>query len=237
MSSKTVAHIFTLVHNLCTKYGIQDPSQVFKIDDSGVYVAESTKKRTKVLFIKCARTNCKELTCSNNAQHVTVFPTTNADGKNCNVLFVLLVKHSKYRIISRNTLLTPADFLPSGSLVCYRDPVDVDKQTFNQWAQAFIEERKSIRGKHGSLVLFIGNYTAHVLFEALVLLQDNNVLVIGLPSHTIHRLQPLDYSYFSPFKTRLRNYLSERSVMGDQREKKDVYTVSEFKWKSLSDVC
>ena len=50
----------------------------------------------------------------------------------------------------------------------------------------------------------LDGYAAHVQFKTLYLLMSNRILVLLLPSHLSHVLQPLDVSVFSACKSYLQ---------------------------------
>lgn len=45
------------------------------------------------------------------------------------------------------------------------------------------------------------SYSDHARYSTLKYLKENRIIVIGLPTHTSHTLQPLDVSVFSSFKS------------------------------------
>jgi hypothetical protein len=49
-------------------------------------------------------------------------------------------------------------------------------------------------------LLTLDGYGSHVILEAIEHAQQFGLDMITLPSHTSHALQPLDVSYFKPFK-------------------------------------
>ncbi len=54
-------------------------------------------------------------------------------------------------------------------------------------------------------LLILDRCGSHVTIEAIEKAKDFGLDKITLPSHTSHLLQPLDVSYFKPFKTAFRN--------------------------------
>lgn len=51
------------------------------------------------------------------------------------------------------------------------------------------------------MLLIVDNHASHISLAAVNLCRENGVVMIGLPPHTTHRLQPLDVSFFGPLKT------------------------------------
>ena len=78
---------------------------------------------------------------------------------------------------------------------------DVDSRIIYDWAKKFLEDTAELRKKSQYMLLLIDRYGAHVQFNTLQLMKENWVIVIAMPAHTSHRLQPLDVSVFSVYKS------------------------------------
>jgi hypothetical protein len=48
--------------------------------------------------------------------------------------------------------------------------------------------------------LVFDNHESHLTIETLNLAKENGVVIVTLPPHCSHKLQPLDTSVFAPFK-------------------------------------
>lgn len=114
----------------------------------------------------------------------------------------------------------------------------MDFVLFFHWVKQFILETEALRRRFGHIVLTFEGYGAHVLYESLKLMNDHNIIAIGLPAHTSHRLQVLDYTVFTPFKTYFREFLNPRAVVVSKNCRNDIYTVSQLLnipyWKAMS---
>ena len=51
------------------------------------------------------------------------------------------------------------------------------------------------------LLLILDNLEAHISLKALDIAKTNGIVMLTIPPHTSHRLQPLDKSVYDPFKT------------------------------------
>ena len=85
------------------------------------------------------------------------------------------------------------------------------EDSFVVWAEFFIEEIKSIRGDTSQWAILIidGHHSHAYSLRALQILNGNNVLVVGLPSHTTHILQVHDVAVFRSLKEGFRKFCSE----------------------------
>lgn len=104
---------------------------------------------------------------------------------------------------------------------------------FSQCALQFVADTVTIRRCYGSVVLFMDSFSGHLSFSALSLFKQNNITVIGLPAHSIHPLQPLDYSFFSPFKASIRQHVNERAVHSSKHTVDDINALCEIVKDSL----
>lgn len=55
--------------------------------------------------------------------------------------------------------------------------------------------------KEKPILLILDNHCSHISLESVTLAKDSGVVLLTLPPHTSHRLQPLDRTVFGPMKT------------------------------------
>jgi hypothetical protein len=65
----------------------------------------------------------------------------------------------------------------------------------------FIEKTRC--SKERPVLLILDNHCSHVSLKAVTLCKDSGIIMLTLPPHTSHKLQPLDRSVFGPLKTSL----------------------------------
>ena len=51
------------------------------------------------------------------------------------------------------------------------------------------------------ILLILDNHESHVSFPAVEKAKENGIVLLTIPPHTSHRLQPLDVSVYGPLKT------------------------------------
>lgn len=125
----------------------------------------------------------------------------NAAGEAFKPVVVYPGKQAHFRRVA-GIVQTLHQFLPRCSFY-QREMPGVDSAICLDWAR-FLEETRAMRSNGNHLILICDGYSCHIQLEVLQLLRDNNVVVIGLPAHTSHVLQPLDVSVFSSFKSYLQ---------------------------------
>ncbi|KAF0300312.1 hypothetical protein FJT64_027146 [Amphibalanus amphitrite] len=72
------------------------------------------------------------------------------------------------------------------------------EEIFLQWLQEFITFTGATT--NNKQLLIVDNHYTHCNLKVLTLARENGVVILTLPPHTSHRLQPLDVGYFSAFK-------------------------------------
>lgn len=95
-----------------------------------------------------------------------------------------------------------------GTVICAREVF------FEAW------ERKQL--------LIMDGYSCHVSFKKISLLKENDIIVVGLPAHTSHALQPLDVPVFWQMKQEFKRLLSRRTVYSKPIAHTDIFTICEL---------
>ncbi len=57
--------------------------------------------------------------------------------------------------------------------------------------------------KEKPVLLIMDNHISHLDFQAVTFAKDNGIILLTLPPHCSHALQPLDVTVYGPFKKRL----------------------------------
>ncbi|KAK6168029.1 hypothetical protein SNE40_004071 [Patella caerulea] len=75
----------------------------------------------------------------------------------------------------------------------------VNEELFLDYLNHFIRQTRCSQEK--KVLLILDNHEAHISLAAIDLAKQNGVVLLTMPPHTSHRLQPLDVCCFKPFKT------------------------------------
>jgi hypothetical protein len=71
-------------------------------------------------------------------------------------------------------------------------------QLFKEWFEFFLlHVRPSVERK---VLLIMDGHSSHKSLEVILKAKENNVILLCIPAHTSHKLQPLDKSFFGPMK-------------------------------------
>ena len=74
----------------------------------------------------------------------------------------------------------------------------VNEDLFLDYLNHFIRHTRC--SKENKVLLILDNHEAHISLAAIDLAKENGVVLLTMPPHTSHRLQPLDVCCFKPFK-------------------------------------
>lgn len=89
---------------------------------------------------------------------------------------------------------------PEGSLVEISESGYIDSALFVKWLEFFIETVHPSKDK--KVLLCLDGHTTHSKnLRALEIARDAGVILLQLPAHTTHKLQPLDVAFFKPLET------------------------------------
>ncbi|XP_065673859.1 uncharacterized protein LOC136090813 [Hydra vulgaris] len=92
------------------------------------------------------------------------------------------------------------DGAPSGSVFACNDSGWIDTELFEKWIYHFITYVKPSKD-HPILLILHGHATHTKNLNAILKASKSGVIMLSLPPHTTHRMQPLDISVFKPLQT------------------------------------
>ena len=74
------------------------------------------------------------------------------------------------------------------------------------------QTRRTLKGQYRLLIL--DGHASHISTKVIVFCISNDIILLCLPPHTTHILQPLDVGFFQPFATAYRKHLEENTRYG-----------------------
>ena len=198
------------VNAVLQRFNIKDPKYIFNLDQSGSSFAKMTGRSLwKGVGPKHTALIQSTVRTKGNLERVTVMPVVSAAGTTCKPVMGFPGKQAHFSRV-KGEIQTLHSFLPP----CYlyqRELPGVNTEIMYDWARHFVEETTNLRANRQHLLLILDGYGAHVQFQTLQLLIENNIIVIALPAYTSHVLQPLDVSVFSSYKSNLQKEIHEAS--------------------------
>nr|XP_047140603.1 uncharacterized protein LOC105851035 [Hydra vulgaris] len=107
------------------------------------------------------------------------------------------------------------------------------ESTFMEWFNHFIN---SVRpSKANPVLLILDNHESHMSINFIDLASDNGVIVLTIPPHSLHKLQPLDITLYGPFK---RHYNREIGswLVSHPGKTVSIYDIAEISGKTWAKV-
>ncbi len=78
---------------------------------------------------------------------------------------------------------------PAGSTYAVSESGWITKQLFSNWFDWFVEHTKDVSKP---VLLIMDNHTCHISIDVIETAKKNQILLLLLPPHCTHALQPLD---------------------------------------------
>lgn len=126
----------------------------------------------------------KQAGCATSAEHgtlVTMIAAISATGKFVPPMFV----YPRVNFLDRMLYSSPP-----GSIGAVYPSGWSNEEIFMKFLQHFIKHVKPCKEQH--VLLIIDNYETHLNIEALDIASNSGIVIVKFPSHTLHKIQPLD---------------------------------------------
>jgi hypothetical protein len=179
---------FQLVKNTINKYGIL-PEDTYNFDESGFQIGEISASKVVTAADKPGRPKQVKPT---NTEWVTLIQGACADGSLIPSFLVF-----KGKEFNQNWFLQG---LPSTWMIAVSENGWTTNQIGLQWAQHFEKHTRS-KTIGSKRLLILDNHESHINIEFRSFCEENNIILLWMPPHSSHLLQPLDVGCFSPLKT------------------------------------
>ncbi|KAJ8949542.1 hypothetical protein NQ318_005104 [Aromia moschata] len=156
------------------------------MDETGVQLIN---KPGKVITTKGTK-DVHVLTSKERGENVSVVACCSADGRFIPPVLIFKGANKKAEF---------SDGLPAGSKVYMNKKSSfINSDLFLLWLKEHFIPNKP----NGKCLLVLDGHTAHSTdIDMLQVADDNDIIILCLPSHCTQALQPLDRSFFRPFKT------------------------------------
>jgi hypothetical protein len=180
---------FQLVRNIIAKYGV-DTSDIYNFDETGFAMGLITS--TGMVVTSSERKGRPRQTQPGNREWATVIQAVRAEGY---ALPPYLIMAGKTHL---RTWYEDSPFPPD-----WRIAVTENGWTTNErglkWIQHF-NHHTSSRTKGSHRLLILDGHESHHSVEFELYAKENNIVILYMPPHSSHRLQPLDVGCFGPLK-------------------------------------
>lgn len=180
-----VAKFFALLEDTLKKESIGQ-MRIYNADESGL----STVQRTQKIFATTGRKQVGAVTSAERGSHVTVVCCVCSNGSFVPPALIFARKNIKKELI---------DHAPPGTLGIPQESGWMTGPVFLQWLKHFQKYAKA--SQDDKVLLILDGHSSHKYLDALIYAKEQGIVLLCLPPHCTHRMQPLDVSFFGPLKT------------------------------------
>lgn len=163
-----------------------DACRIWNVDESGL---TSVHKPPKIVALRGLK-QVGKLTSAERGKTITVVCCFNAAGNYIPPAMIFPRKNMVDRLLKG---------APPGSIGLTSKSGWINEDIFILWLKHFVRHvRPSVEQKH---VIILDGHASHKTLYAIDIARENGVVLMCLPPHTTHRLQPLDLVFYGPLKT------------------------------------
>lgn len=181
-----VERFFALLTEVMTKHRFA-ASRIYNVDETGLPTVPT--KLPKVIAVKGVK-RVGKVTSGERGKTITCVCCMNASGGFIPPALLFPRKNMRADFIDQAPAETLGLATPSGWMT---------QEMFVKYLQHFVKFSHS--SKEDQVLLILDNHESHVSLEAINFCRDNGIVMLTLPPHGTHKLQPLDVSFFGPMKT------------------------------------
>lgn len=177
-----VNKFFTKLEQVIEEHKI-DNTMIFNMDESAMTTVQVPPK----VFAQKGKKQVGAVTSAERGVHTTVVVCMSSGG--------MYVPPS---IIFPRKRFNPDlyDGAPIGTLKLYNESGYMTSDLFVKWIKHFIDHVRPTAEKKALLIL--DGHSSHKSYQALQLAKQNSIVLLCLPAHCTHHLQPLDVAFFGP---------------------------------------
>lgn len=165
--------------------------RIWNVDETGM----STVQRPGKVLAKKGQKQVGRITSAERGQNMTVVGAINAAGTYAPPMLI-------FKRIRMSSVLMAGT--PAGSVGYPSASGWINSELFVKWLEHFIAFAKPSKEK--KVILILDGHASHKTLEAVELCREHGIVMICLPPHTTHQVQPLDKTVYGPLK---RNYNEE----------------------------
>ena len=159
---------------------------IYNVDETGITCVQKPGK----VIAKKGTKQVGRITSAERGKTVTAVCSMNAIGNYIPPIFIYPRKRM------HPALLKGA---PQGSKGFASKSGWIDCNIFLQWLFHFKEH--TCPRVNNKALLILDNHCSHLSLEAILFAKENHIIMLSIPPHKSHRLQPLDKTFFGPLKT------------------------------------
>lgn len=185
-NKEAVASFFKNLEKIFDKYELS-PDRIWNVDETGV---TTVQKLSKVLAAKGKR-QVGGLTSAERGTNTTLVCAMNATGNFLAPAFIFARKRIKPELM---------DYAPNGSPAYAQDKGWMDREVFLKYLKYFFDQLRPTA--QNPILLILDGHVSHTKsLNVINFARENHIILLSLPPHCTHKMQPLDVAFFKSFMT------------------------------------
>lgn len=162
-----------------------EPTMIYNVDETGITTVQETEK----VIAPKGQKRVGSVTSWERGKTITVICAMSASGSFIPPLFIFPRKRHSPQLEKDG---------PHGAVYTCSHNGWTNENIFILWLRHFIKHTKPTADT--PVLLILDNHNSHATLEACDLAKENHVVMLSIPPHSSHRLQPLDVAFYSPLK-------------------------------------
>lgn len=179
-----VTLFFNNLERLMTQHNFE-PHRIYNVDETGITTVQETEK----IIAPKGQKRVGSVTSWERGKTVTVICAMSASGSFVPPLFIFPRQRHSPQLEKDG---------PLGAVYTCSHNGWTNEKLFILWLRHFIKHTKPTA--ETPILLVLDNHNSHATLEAWELAKENHVVMLTIPPHGSHRIQPLDVSFYSPLK-------------------------------------
>lgn len=193
------------------------PDRIYNVDETGIStVPKESAKRLGPKGVK----QFGIISSWERGKNITVIIAFSASGNYIPPLFVFPRKRMSPQLEKNG---------PSAAIYTCTDNGWSNEILFSLWLKHF--QKRVLCSPENPVLLILDNHSSHISLEIYNYCKENGIIMVSIPPHTSHRLQPLDVTFFAALKNaysrHCNSFLKSKIRNSEYENKISPYDVAE----------
>lgn len=185
-NQEIVSSFFKIYDTTCSSMNNVPPNRIYNLDESAL----STVQESPKVYATTGKKQVGTITSAERGSHITVVCGMSATGHYIPPVFVFARKNFKHELL---------DGAPTGSIGLVQKKGWITGELFLKVLEHVAKHTKP--SNDDKILLIVDGHSSHKDVAVLEFAKRNGIVMLCLPPHCTHRMQPLDVSFFGPLKT------------------------------------
>lgn len=218
-NKEEIALFYENLDSLMTKFKFE-PSRIWNVDETGI----TTVHKPGHIYAPKGQKQVGAISSGERGKNTTVCCAISASGCYIPPMFIF----ARLRMTPQLSKNGPPDSIYECSKSGW-----MTEELFVVWLKHFC--RFSNPSKENPVLLIADNHSTHISLSAYELCKSKGIVMLSLPPHTSHRLQPLDVSVYGPLKAAY-NRECESYMKSHHNQKITTFEIAELFHKAYGKV-